>query len=151
MDKEAPFVWDAGADVSLACALQDCFDHVASLCPDASPCQGQSQTITSNAIVMEECLADGTRLEITEYASSADERIVRPDGTECLRINGSQYQDPAGQTLAEFDTQGSEIVLKCGGLASGDAGLCNDHRMGKKSLLSLGNVGLCPPGGTCSP
>jgi hypothetical protein len=151
MDTEAPFLWDAGADVSLACALQDCFDHVASLCPDASPCKGESQTITSNAIVMEQCLADGTRLEITEYASSADEHIFRPDGTECLHINGSQYQDPAGQTLAEIDTQGNEDILKCGGLASSDAGLCNDGRKGRKSLLSLVNVGLCPSGVTCSP
>jgi hypothetical protein len=149
MTAEAPFVWDAGDasdDGSLACAVLDCENYVASMRSADETCVGESRAIMNpDAIVVDECLSDGSRVHAVIYGSSADETLYQPDGGECLAILGNQFQDPAVQTLASFDSTGT---LTCGGLTL--AGLCRDGRT-RRSLTFLGALTCLPQVPPCPP
>jgi hypothetical protein len=120
---QGSFAWDAQADAP-GCALHDCFEYVSSLCPqqDPSTCTGNSQDLTSNALVFHACFSDGSKQVITEYASDYDMAIYRPDGAECLDLaiggpptGGITFKEPGGRVLASA-SQASGYT--CGGLSA---------------------------------
>jgi hypothetical protein len=142
---EAPFAWDAGADVSPACALEDCLSYVASRCTGDQDCIGETQSVMEpNAIVIDACMSDGSRVHVIEYGSGGNEWFYLPDGGECLAIVGDQYLDPAGQPLAQLDGIGStNSVETCGGMTMTNA-VCGDKKP-RRNLFTIGAL-LCNQG-----
>lgn len=151
-----PFVWDAGPDASPGCSYFDCLSYVVNLCPieTSSGCAASSMTLTSNAIVVQDCFSDGSHRTVTEYASSSDAIFYAPDGGECLHaivpgVSGPVVlEDPPGRTLAELnDTASSAGANMCGRITVVDP-TCDEDGGAHAQLPALNP---CSSQGVCSP
>ncbi len=124
-----PFVWDAGPDSSLACAVLDCLSYVTGQCPSqaANLCSGVSTQMNGSTNV---CFKSGAREVLTMGAASVDAVVYGVDGSVCMHELSDtsglvQWVDTAGRVLATANLQ-SNMSFTCGGYATDSLRGCTD-------------------------
>lgn len=128
----SPFLWDAGADGSNACAAWDCLNWLFDDCHihTIDECAGSNTDIREDGIYILSCYSDGSRRLTHLYDSTTDTQYYRPDGSLCMLErsagNHAEWRDPKNRLLAtsNADSTGLKVNITCGGHSANERGAC---------------------------